>query len=43
MIPMPSNTLTLEKLGESQTRRDLRLGNNVLAILWFADYEFANL
>jgi hypothetical protein len=43
MVSMPPDTLSLEELGEPEAGGDLRFRDNVLAVFWLADDEFANL
>lgn len=44
MIPMLSDTVTLEHVWEAQARPHLFFGDEaVVSVCWLADYEFADL
>jgi hypothetical protein len=43
MVPMSPHTLSLEELREPKAGGDLRFRDDVLAVFWLADDEFANL
>lgn len=43
MIPMPSNTLSLEQIREPETREDLAFMDEFVSVFWLADDKFTDL
>ena len=43
MVSVASNAFALEQVRETQARRNLVLGDEVVSILWLIDDEFADL